>query len=523
MIDISNVQGKLIGVSFLNETEQQIVKELWHNAFSQTDAFWVEADDTDTAREIVQKVFSGIREAGATALAGKTCELVLFLDYSGERKRDYSTAISNLATTVRDALFCSIPLELQYVYIGTNPILKSGADQLKKAILSLTDDNYSNNQISKRACLIARNMISAEENTDHWNSAIIYLDVLRRNSVFDVLPTVGTNGNDDVCFIRYGEYDGRRYIELSQRVQELDQRRGSFGFSELKAEIDKRLRNLENEARSRFQVSARNQPIHPDMKVEGFFKIQKAKKGNNAEFTAAQMHTRNALLKTGEALSEGIKKIYKDELHRNAKNYLEALLQSCSVGIELLSDRKKINELFDGSMIGTMRPQLPGLVYNESGYEQEIGTYLEQVRNCAIAEAKKNYLESLQDAYKLISDEEIAQKKIEINQQLADANAQLALVPSEKDFIEGANDTAGSTMLSFFSPINPGGVTKRLIVDSTVGEAQRHESMANKEVTIMLLPEIQATIASTRPKALQLLSFDCDRNRLDDLIREVDM
>lgn len=523
MLDISNVQSKLIGVSFLNDKEQQIVKKLWQNSFSRADAFWVEAAETDTAREIAQKVFSEIREAGAAGIDGKTCEIVLFLDYSGEDLRDYSSAIGGLAVTIQDALFCSVPLELQYVYIGTNPTYKKSANQLKEAILALTNDNYTNSKVPKRACLIARNLISAKENTDHWNSAVFYLDILRRNSVSDVLPTVGTNGNDDVCFIRYAEFDGQRYTELCEIIQKLDQLRGFSGFPELRSELDKRLKNLENEARARFQVSARNQPIHPDMKVEGFFKIQKARRGANAEFTAAQMQTRNALLKTGEALSDGIKKVYEEELQQNAKNYMDELIKSCSVGLELLSDREKMSELFDASMISATKPQLPSLLYNEAGYYQDIETYLEQVRTCAIVEAKKLYLETLQKAYSSISDEEIALKKIDINKKLAEANAQLAYVPSEKEFIEGANDTAGTTMISFFSPINPGGVTKRLIVDSSVKDAERHDSKVNREVTVMLLPEIQATITSTKPKAIQMLTFDCDRNRLDDLIREVDM
>lgn len=523
MLDISNIKSKLIGISFLSGEEAQIVNKLWRDSFPRTDAFWVEASASETGGEIAKKVFKEIGDAGLPGLSGLSCAVVLFLDFSGEDPGACIPTIKDLSFNLQKALFCTIELELQYVYIGSNPTFRSGADRLKEAIVTLTRSSADAPEISKRACLIARSLVDQSGSADHWSAAVFYLDLLRRCSVNDALPTFGPNGNDDVCFIRYGEYDGPRYEALQSKLRELDRLRGTAGFAELRNELDKRLGELRRQVEERFQISPKDQPIHPDMKVEGFFAVKKAKHGTNAQFAAAQKFTRNALLKTGDAMAEDIKALYAAALGPDPKQYLDALLDSVGIGVELLTNRLKLGELFDTGGISIVHAQLPGFAYNENGYDQEIQSYLTQVRDCAAAEGRKAFLEKLREAYASVTEDEITQKKIRINQLLTETNAELALVPSEETFIKELRDS-GAALSAYFKPTKPGGMTKRLLIDSDVNAAQRHDAMVNKDVTVMLLPGFQtSTVSAVKPKAFQLLSFDCDMDRIEDLIKEVDM
>lgn len=519
MTDISGINSKLIGISFLSEGENMIIKSIWSKAFSSRDALWVEASISDMSQSLADRVCEGIRKQ-ALDILNRNCAVALFFDSNSMNCDGFLTEIRGISEKLQSILFCTVQLELEFVLIGTNPVPSEKAKNLKESILLLSKQNVEYNQNMKRVCLVARNRIMSETDARPWIPVILFLDLLRRTGVNHVLPAEGSDGNDDVCFIRFAEYDRPGYMALEAHISSLGKQLGSAGFPTMRTNLSDQLKAIEEEVRSAIQVDENKVPVHSGMTVTGAWKRRKARRGKNDEFFIAQRNTKAALLEAGKELTEEINTFFLNELPEDKCAYFWKLAEDANAGLDLIADSTKMRELFADESGDIAQPSLPALNYNEDGYREEIKAYLVQMREYAIKTGKNGVYEALGQAYEAIPEEEFAEKRRTIQLELAEESNELANMPDEITFIQSVTGD-GSYLRKEFFPVLPGGMTRRLVVDANPEDARKHDSIVGQKATVLLLPGAQIQyLDAAKPKGLHMLSFNCDQKRLDDLIKE---
>ena len=195
-------------------------------------------------------------------------------------------------------------------------------------------------------------------------------------------------------------------------------------------------------------------------------------------------------------------------------------MEEGNAGLELVANAAKMQELFVDESSDISEPALPALAYNEDGYRGEIEAYLSQVREFAVQNGKRKFLGALSQEYDSIPESEFASKHKVIQDELTESSNELESMPSETEYMNCvAGD--GTYLQKEFFPILPGGMTKRLIIDMNAEDAKKHDMVVGQKATVLLLPRQQVQyLHAARPKGLHMLSFNCNDQRLNDLIKE---
>ena len=521
MVDLSTVNGHLIGISFLKEEENSCVKTLWNNRFPKSEACFAQADLNESPSDLLQKTISAITAGGGGNLAGRSCIVTLFLDIREGITAEQVKTLSQISKMLQTALFCTVSTEVQFAYIGTNPVPEDDLERTKETVAALSAACNEKAVIVRRMGLVAKTMMDGEGNVKNWEAVIIFLDMMRRSNVGLVIPTAGMGGNDDVLFLRYGEYDSPRRNALSSTAAQLKKSLSNEGETALRNLIAKTLEDISRNVSAAVPVQAEKQQIHPGMTVDGFFARRSAIKGNNRDFNAAQAATKLALIETGKEMEKKIHEMYESAIAPNATSYLFHLIEAASVGLGLLSDSEKMTGILAPEKASGLPPAPPALAYKEDGYLSEIRNYLESVQAFTKQKAVANFMDRLLKAYQNISQDYYDRQYADRKKRLQDTENALDGMPDETVFLRDA-EGAGTNLSSSFYPVRPGGQSKRMVLEYDFNTGTDHERQLNADVTVMYLPKLQ--LISPDPiatKGLHVLSFNCTSERLEDLIKGV--
>lgn len=520
MIELSTIESKLIGISFLDAENRTRLQRLWVEAFQPLEAFWIDADPSDSEDVIIEKICAAIRNSKTEDIHNCSCVVSVFMDYSALSDEPFQTTLSGISAALQTNLFCTIPIEMQFVTVGTNPVPRGNASNARANIYALSKRNAENAQLPKKICLLGRNRITQAEDDPSWVSAIFYLDLLRRTNPSVILPAVGPSGNDDICFMRFAEYDRITYRRLESQVIQLQKKLGNSGAVEIVRALCDTLNEIDKKAHTQFEIDEIHQPIHPDLDVKGFWKKFLAKKGNNEAFNIAQRSTKSALSETGKALYEDVRQFFLGHLVPDAQGAFWKLIDRLDVGLDLLHDKRKMTDILGPEIQPYVCPPLPSFSYNENGYDGEIKNYLISMLHYAIRQSRADYQRELIKVFEAVTSEEIEKKKEIISRKLRDNSVELSKLPNEKQFIASVSGD-GKYLNKCFFPIRPGGVTKKLVIDFNEQDAVSHDQEVGQNATVLLISDMQMMyLNASLPKGLQMLSFDCDDERLSDLIKE---
>lgn len=521
MVDISTISNHLIGISFLKETDTTCVKAIWDKRFPDSEASFTRAELNESASDILKKVIAQIVGSSIGSLAGKSCVVAIFLDIQDPITSAQLDTIGQLSIMIQTALFCTVSTEVQFAYIGTNPVPKESFQGMKDCVTALSHACATNAVLLRRVCLVAQTMSAQKLSCENWKAVSVFLDLMRRNQQNDIIPTAGFNSNDDVVFLRYGEYDASRRKTLEKTLEKVRKSLGNDGESELLNLIEIDFSKLAQKAAEAVPVCAEQQTIHPDMNVDGFLQKRAAKKGNNKKFKTAQDAMKLAITNTKDAMDTAIAAFYKRALLPSAKEYLLELTERASVGLGLFSDRAKMKEILAPEKGVIFPPHTPEFNYNEKGYLAEIKQYLDQAQSYIIHKSAFTTREELLKAYLGIKEEYFAKQYSERRKLLQDTENELEGIPEEDAFLRDA-ESSGVNLSASFYPVKPGGLTKRILLEYDYKVAENHDNKTSTDIITMYFSYSQLIAPDPiGTRALHILSFNCTDDRLDDLIKGI--
>lgn len=519
MVDMSSVYNHLIGISFLKEQENSRVKEIWDKHFPATEAAFIQADLNETSGDVLAKLIQQVSVNKMGNLAGKSCNIAIFLDVQEKITPAQIEMISQISAKFQTAMFCTVYSEVQFAYIGTNPVSSDKFVDMKGSITAMSKACADNVVLLRRVCLIAQTMSVQDNEANNWKSVVVFLNLLRRNQTNDIIPTEGNKTNDDVVFLRYGDYDANRRDELQAEVQKLKDFLSNGGEQKLCSLINVELDKLKKEAMRAYPVDENKIKIHENMTVDGWFAKRRAKNGNNETFNNARAATKELVEKKGQALEAGIVQHYKDVMLADPDKKLQDLINKAPVGVNLLTDEQKMTAIFTGERPTAFIPPSPHLAYNENGYLSEIKQYLDNYQTYAICKAEKLVMQGLLEAYQRIDRKEYEDRIVTEKKHLQDAENALDAIPTDSVFLSDA-EGAGVNLTASFYPVMPGGQSKRVIIEHDSHIAAEHQKKVGSGAMVAYIPKSQLIVQDTiNTRALHILSFDCTNDRLDDLVK----
>lgn len=524
MEDISTLHSKLIGINCLASAEGAAVRTLWTQRFHERSAFWVDAGPGMSAGDIFERIRQAIIDQQIRSISGETCIVTVFLDCTQDIDPALLQALTELPRQLNTILGCHVALVYQFAYLGM--MAPDGRKALRDRIMALSQVNARNHTTRRQICLVAQPPL-AGASVEHWKATIVCLDLLRRKAnLDDALPPVGTGGsNDDVGFLRYGEFDDERLKQLTGEKARLERSLSSNGSKEFREALCSAFRSLEARIMETIRPDGKSQPLHPGLFVEGWLKRKAAKKGTNKDFSEAQRLTQDAILATGKEITEQCLTLAKATA-QDTHGLLRQLLRDSAVGIALESDRAEMRRLLDMGLLRVDIPSIPALRYSEEGYSEEIGQYFQDTLRRGIYLAKAHLSEGLTAAYNAITDESLSVRAAQYQQELDSVNHELKYTVQESDFCQSVRDSGG-LLQACFAPRGGtiGGITRKHLLCRTKETAQRLTAAYGRpELSISLIAGTAAglkTIDSAPVKALHILSFDCTPECLRDLITEV--
>ncbi len=523
MEDISTLHCKLIGVNCLPPGEGATVRKLWDERFHERAAFWVDAAPGDSVNAVFDRIRQVIMQQQIANMSNETCVVALFLDCTQSLDPDLLQALNDLPGQLHGRLSCHISLCCQFCWLGE--MIPGERKALRERIAAMSQLNKQHHG-RRQICLVAQPAL-APSSEAYWKATIVCLDLLRRRTnPDDVLSPVGTGGaNDDVGFLRYGEYDGEKLRQLTDRQARLQRSLSDQGEREFRDAVCATFRQLEAKISETIRPDGNAQPLHPGLFVTGYFKRKKARKGKNEEYNEAQRLTREAILSTGnEIVSQCI--ALSNAIAEDAPELLRQLLSSAAVGIALEENRQEMRRMLDMGLQRVDIPTAPALRYNEDGYAQEITQYFQEILRRGIYEAKVHLEKSLLAAYNAVPDDSFSTRRAQYRKELDGVKQELSYTIQESAFCESAQRD-GDKLKSGFSPRNAtiGGITRRHLLCRVRETAQRLSgSYAHPGLSVSLIDGTAAglkVVDSAPVKALHVLSFDCTPACLLDLIPEV--
>lgn len=436
MPDITNVNKMIFGVNYLGANGGEDVKRLWNSRFASQEAYLIDADLRQNPKELFLQFRQQLQERGQNNMAGVNCLLVFFVDYTAEVNE---CAIWGLKSVFSNVLHCQMDAVLQFAYVG-EPGLDETVIQRANIRKALEKNNEKDVYENYRLCLVGKSVLRGDSGS-HWKAVIVFLDLLRRcTSLQNYLPIAGDLGKNDLCFLRYGEYNEVSYQQLVKEVKRLEELLNNSSSTALRALVEKKRNDMVSFVETSYNVNGAMHPQHPDMIVEPRRRIferdqqEAARRGKNEAYNNAQQRTRAAVELTGEWLRKEIEAYFDNQIG-GAEETLQQLFRDASVGIKM-----KLQPVEMKSVLYLPAYPDPGIIpplslrYSEQGVAGEIGAYLTYIRNNGICNGLQKYSAALQSAYEAIPQEQLLKQKEDLEKAYNQAVKALAEELNEADF-----------------------------------------------------------------------------------------
>lgn len=523
MSDISTTKCKLIGISCIDGKERDRVIQAWNSRFHEHEAFWVNAQENQTAETIAQSITAMMRSHGIVSMSEQTVVCAVFLDLIKKPNLELIREIVRVPSVMSSALGCMASFTLEFGFLGEVAFCNKMA--VKEHIQDVVDINLQNQAVRTQLCLVATSPLVRIEDDCSWKAAMICLDVLRRDAAPSSLVHFdGENPNNNIGFIRYGEFDKQKLQTLKEEQARLIAALGNGGETALRTAIDMAMGHIETNVANNYPVEGNSHPVHPKMFIESkgikaVFEKKAAQRGDEP-FRSARNSTWNALDATGKHMRNTILASYREQID-HAADYLQQFIQEAGVGIELKSNTKLMTAILEPKPIGVSEPLTPDLAYKENGYVTEISGYLETMRRYAAAKSRRDFAVALLNAYNSIDPSVYVKERATLNQELNNVNIRLSGVISKQDF-QDLLTTGGQLPQSSFHPQRPGGNSScwALCRESADYDALAKgcTGLATTAYYIDSRYGGLKALDNAPMKAVQLLQFQCSDERLNDLI-----
>lgn len=515
--DISIAQCKLIAVSCLEGKERDRAKQEWDERFLEHEAFWVDAQANQKAPALAQSITAMMREHEIVALAGETVVVAVFLDLTSAPDEELLQEIVKLPV-ILTKLGCLAPIVLEFAYM--DDVVFGDAEALKENVRKTVAVNCANMNIRKQLFLVAASSFVQREDDTSWKAVMVALDILRRNGApASMVPVDGVNPNDNIGFLRYGEYDEQKLQTLTQEQETLRRKLSNSGAMEFKNVLNMALGRIETEVAERYVVDGNCQPLHPGMKVEGFFAKRAAERGKEP-FAAARNSTWNALDMTAKNLKTMILDAYQEQI-QNAPVHLKRYIEEADIGIELESDSAAMLEMLTPEPVGMSEPMTPNLAYKESGYTSEIDGYLKDVRRYCAAKVRYEYAVKLREAYQAVDQSEYAQRRSVLAKELKNVGYRISMLMDKKSLIN-LIATGGNLPQANFHIARGGGNSACWALCRDSGDSASLGAACTGALVSVYYIDAKfggLKLLDNAPiKAVQLLQFHCSDERLSDII-----
>jgi len=503
--DISVIQQKLIGISFLPDPEKEKVRTIWNDRFRENEAFLVSFDTSATAVEISLTLYRMIADQGYTSMAGQHFVLALFYDLSEDSWKDRAAEVKHLIKKIETGTTGTVSHVIQFGYLGQMPYLDPVSLQQHTAMLLAQNEHP--------LCLVASHALTPGGG-HNWKAVSVFLDIMRRKTT-SVLPL--TNYNERIGFLRYAEHDEKRRAASEQELEHIKRILGTDGSLELKSCAAENLKGLEQRCRQQFDIKGTAQPIHPHMHLKGRIEKWKAKRGKSALFNAAAQETGTAMELTGKNLLEEIRAEY-TRTPEEITSELVRMFDEIGAGAAVFSEEKQVLQALNVDIPAVRRPVPPVFLYNETGmYQDIIHDYLKDWLEYAIHTAKKDRIETwlahcppILQTYARKTDTLLERRQL--------LTEELNNIPDRAEFVKSVVGD-GSMMHSCFRPIVGTGTTSRFVLAHKDGDKELLSTHADG--ISCFISEQHGGLTHTNDaelKAVHALFFVYDDVILDNLI-----
>lgn len=527
-VDISAVNCKLFGVSFLKDEEHEKIRKLWGEMFYPYTAFFVRGESGMQVSQIAQNICLEIQKQNIPSVAGESVIISLFLDLTEEVSRENIEAMGKLPALLQGALHCNVSVVLQFGYVGKLAFANAVRQRENASIIVGENLKYAEIGSRRQLCLVASSAL-AMDGDRNWKAVIVFLDVLRRQAnPTQLIPgTDDMQFNNDVGFLSYGEHSASQQRALTDRVRHLSRLMGKQGAEELRQTVEKRLVEMELDLSGRYHIDGSVFPLHTGLTVENTWlhkNKKKAEKGEYAPYNEARNYVSTSLSETARAMEEEITRFSDDWVKRAARD-LEEFIEKKEVGLELLEEEDTVLRCLDVQLEAKIRPQLPSLQYKEVGCLTELVDYLERVIAFRIWGCRQAYVEAIKEAYKELASKGFAKKKEDYSRELQLLNMRLSSMCDAREFYSRAVSGHPDKQADF-RPFLPTGKENVFILVrgsemQAIAESITSSFAAPPTFSVSEKSGGTPVLDDAPMKVLGVMFKDCDEQNLLDLIPEV--
>ncbi len=516
---INTAHCMLVGLNCLTGKEREKVHNEWVERFQEHEAFWVDVKENQGVQEISRAVMDQIQAQEIESLMGVTLLVAVFFDLSREPDTQLISQAIQVPDTLNRILGCNTPLTMEFGSLARMQFSdREGMRQRISQVVALGNDRNVSGE--RHLFLVATMPLVRDEDDPSWKSAVVCLDILRREAApADMFTLDSPNGS--VGFLRYGEYDEQKLNWLTAEQNRLLTALGTGGEMELREAVSVALSKIESEIEEQYVVDGRMQPIHPDMKVDGFLARNAAKKKKNSKYEAARNSTWSAMELTARRLRDTIRGDYQNRIQR-AGEYLAEFIQRAGVGVDLEADSARMSDLLKPEKSNLMEPMAPELAYSEQGCTGEIGDYFKAIRRWTARKVREEFAAALLEAYRQVDPAVYVNKRAVLIKEKNSVDNRLKNLIGRGKLI-GHAATGTPLPMSCFNPILPGGISCRWVLCRTGADmAELDNRCTGTPTTVYYIDEKYGCLklVDNAPiKAIQALLFDCTDERLKDLIR----
>ena len=514
---INTAYCKLIGLCCVKGQERDRIYKEWSEQFRDHDAFWLDVDENQTGKDMAIAVTRMIARQHIGHMAKKPVVIAAFLDLTQEPNTQLLKEIGQVAGWLHGALGCNVSVTVEFGDL--REMAFADKEELRSNVKKAVEANCETPDSLKPLYLVASSPLVMPEDDCCWKSVIIFLDILRREP--DPASLIqGGNPHGDVGFLRYGQYEEEKLNNLSGEKESIADALGKDGDQRLKNLVDEECGTIAEEIKKNYPVDGTCQPIHPDMIVNGAFRRMLASHGNLASYEAARNSTEFAVSMTGIKLKETILEAYQYKIS-NAGDDLVRFIEEAGVGLKMQKDKVRMESILSPGRMTVAEPSVPKLNYRPEGPAGDIAAYLAEVRRYAEVKVKFDYCNALCEAYKAIPESEYQQKQKELKDQGDRIDTHLEGILDRKGFINMVESGAALPMTCFY-PVLGGGKQSNWAIARTLEDADELDSHCTGSKTSVYFIDEETgglkTVDNAPIKALQILLFDCDDDRLRDLI-----
>lgn len=443
MPNISNVVQHLIGVSFLEEQDENRLLKEWNFRFQEELSVWTHAAAGEGEFPVMQRIFQTAMQHGHESMAGMNLVLAGFYDIRQENALEQAQLLKAVAKMLSN-VGAIVSVSMQFGYVGNIP--SPTGEILRERVNMIAQENIG------RLCLIARNAFANLEG-NNWRSAVILLDLLRRDSAPDaMLPLPGAGAVNAVGYLKYSEYNQVRRDRLTKELEEVNKLLDSQGSGQLRTCITDALNEIDVLAEKRYPVNGAAHPIHPGMIVEpGFMRIniRSAQRGNNQEYNAAVSATKAAVEETELLMRARMTQEFVPDDAR-AKDMMRRILEESGAGYKMVIEMDDLLTRLNLTVDPERQPGVLLMPYSEKGHSETIDIYLRESRRYSAYLCKVALLNQLVKALEALKPE--YQAKIpELEERQKSLNTKLAMLPNWSTYTNTVVG-AGTQMETCFHP-----------------------------------------------------------------------